>query len=113
MPKADWPAGAASTVAKSLLLIGLGLFHVQNFLLTALGLVARAGVCTSITNVALLPIAAMFLLLHPSASRRTRVLATTAFLAVSSAAVTPYAMVRNLEQGCFLCTAHRPGTGRA
>src|SRR2546423_13265447 len=32
MPKADWPAGAASTVAKSLLLIGLGLFHVHNFL---------------------------------------------------------------------------------
>lgn len=83
------------------------------FVVPGLGLVAAAGVWTSITNVALLPIGAMFLLLHPSASQRTRVLATTAFLAVSFAAVTPYAMVRNLEQGCFLCTAHRPGTGRA
>src|SRR5258706_6772486 len=32
MPKADRPVGTALTVAKSVLLLGLALFHVHNFL---------------------------------------------------------------------------------
>jgi hypothetical protein len=77
-----------------------------------LGLAAAAGVWTSLTNLALLPIGAAFLFLHPSIPRRTRRLQTLVFLVVGLAAIAPYAVLRNVEQGCFLCTAHRPATTR-
>jgi len=77
-----------------------------------LGLWAAAGVWTALTNLALLPIGAAFLFLRPSAPRRTRLLTTIVFLAVSLVAIAPFAAVRNLEQGCFLCTANRPVSKR-
>jgi len=73
-----------------------------------LGLAAAAGVWTALTNLALVPIGAAFLSLRPSVPRRTRLLTTIVFLVVSLAAIAPFAAVRNLEQGCFLCTANRP-----
>jgi len=82
------------------------------FLAPGLGLWAAAGVWTALTNLALLPIGAAFLYFRPSASRRTRLVTTAVFLAVSLAVIAPFAAVRNLEQNCFLCTANRPVSSR-
>jgi hypothetical protein len=76
----------------------------------ALGLGAAMGIWTSLTNLALLPVGAAFFLLHPALVRRTRVEATVVFLATSVIAVSPYVALKNLEEGCFLCTRNRPTT---
>jgi hypothetical protein len=80
---------------------------------SGLGLAAAAGVWTSLTNLALLPIGGVFLLLHPALTRRTRILAIALFLGVGLAAIAPYVALKNLEEGCVLCTRNRPVTTHA
>jgi len=79
----------------------------------ALGLSAAAAVWTSLTNLALLPIGAAFFSCYPSLSKRTRVLATAVFLGVSLTTIAPYAVLKNLEEGCSFCTRNRPATARS
>ena len=78
-----------------------------------LGLGAAAGIWTSLTNLALLPVGAAFALLHPALGRRARLLAAVVFLGTSLAAIAPYVALKNLEEGCFFCTRNRPVTTRA
>lgn len=79
----------------------------------ALGLSAAAGVWTSLTNLALFPVGAALFAWHPSLPKRTRVVAAVLFLGAGLAAVAPYAALKNLEEGCSLCTRNRPATTRS